>query len=128
MRLTFFLAAAAWFIGQAVVAGEKEPLLVKSAYQSGETLARLNGREVFMEKCWGCHHEVVVAFGPSFRWISLNRTESQVRLQLQNPAQSALKLGYKRSAMPVIPLTPEQTDKIVDYIRYAGKKASDTND
>ena len=96
--------------------------LANTRYVTPSDEVAAKGRVMFMKKCWGCHHEEAAAFGPSLRWIGLNRSEEQVRAQIASPSTVALTLGYKRSAMPVIPMMPEEVDLIVDYIRLAGKR------
>jgi len=53
----------------------------------------LLGREIFMAKCWGCHHQTKTAFGPSLRWIALHRTKDAVISQILNPPDTARRLG-----------------------------------
>ncbi len=76
----------------------------------------LLGYEVFMTKCWGCHHQERVAFGPSLKWIAKNRTRAQIVAQLLNPEETAKALGYKRSAMPKIPLSEWEIEALLAYM------------
>lgn len=75
------------------------------------------GRSVFMEKCWGCHHPTEEAFGPSFKKIADSRDEALIRAQITDPEKTSKTLGYKRSAMPKIRLSPEETTVLVEFIR-----------
>lgn len=82
----------------------------------------LLGREVFMEKCWGCHHQTREAFGPSFKRIALSRDKETIRSYLMKPSEVFLALGYERSAMPLIPLDRHELEAILSFImewRYA---------
>jgi mono/diheme cytochrome c family protein len=79
------------------------------------------GASVFMGKCWGCHHQEQMAFGPSFKWIANNRNKGMIRTHLDNPKINAINLGYKNPTMPNIPLSEEEKDMLVAYITsYAG--------
>lgn len=88
---------------------------------SAEALER-TGREVFTAKCWGCHHERHLAFGPSFQWIGRHRPEALIRAQLRDPQKTSVVLGYARSAMPKIPLTDAEVEGVVAFIRRAGRE------
>lgn len=74
------------------------------------------GLSVFMEKCWGCHHTTQEAFGPSFKKIAGSRDEAMIRAQIIDPEKTSKMLGYKRSAMPKIRLSPEAVDVLVEFI------------
>ena len=76
----------------------------------------LLGRQVFMEKCWGCHHQTQEAFAPSFRWIANHRNKSQILSQIANPEIMYKNLGYKRNAMPKIKLNQFELMAIISYI------------
>jgi hypothetical protein len=77
------------------------------------------GRQVFMTKCWGCHHQTKEAFGPSFAWISTHRDKETIRAHISDPLNTARFLGYKRSAMPKIDLSREEMDAIISYIEMS---------
>ncbi len=66
------------------------------------------GYQVFMEKCWGCHHLEKTAFGPALRWSVKHRDFGLVLAQVLDPAQTYRLLGYERSAMPKIHLSEEE--------------------
>ncbi|MBF0319203.1 MAG: c-type cytochrome [Nitrospirae bacterium] len=74
------------------------------------------GQEVFMEKCWGCHHTTEEAFGPSFKSIVKKRNESTIRSMLIDPKATAATIGYKRSVMPKIDLSTEETESLLRFV------------
>ncbi|RME84667.1 MAG: hypothetical protein D6785_05300 [Planctomycetota bacterium] len=74
------------------------------------------GREVFMGKCWGCHHQTQKAFGPSFRWIIRHRKKSQIVAQMIDPAKVSKHLGYKRNGMPQIPLNRDEIRALLAFM------------
>ena len=74
---------------EVAIARENGPNVAQTPFLTSAETARDSGRAVFMQKCWGCHHEDAVAFGPAFQWIGQNRTEAQVRAQILNPATSS---------------------------------------
>ncbi|WP_457642285.1 cytochrome D1 domain-containing protein [Persephonella sp.] len=76
----------------------------------------LLGREVFMKKCWGCHHETQEAFAPSFKWIVNKRDRSTIIAHILNPKGTYKALGYKRNAMPQLNLTQQELDAVVSYM------------
>ncbi len=86
------------------------------------------GRELYMEKCWGCHHTTSEAFGPAFSKIVRERPESIIRQQLTDPAVTAKKLGYKRSVMPKIDLKPEELDVLMRFVEEFKKSGEDAQD
>lgn len=75
------------------------------------------GEDVFKKFCMGCHHQVYEAFGPSFAEIAAARTEDQIRFHLKSPVESAKALGYRINSMPRLPLSGEQLDAVVSYVR-----------
>ncbi|RLJ70839.1 cytochrome c [Hydrogenivirga caldilitoris] len=74
------------------------------------------GYQVFMEKCWGCHHTTKEAFGPPFKWIAKHRNKAQIVSQMLNPEETAKLLGYDRNAMPKIALSPEEVEVLLSLI------------
>ena len=74
------------------------------------------GYEVFMARCWGCHHTTQTAFAPSFLSIAEKRHPAWIRAQLLDPKLTAKHLGYKRSVMPKIPLRSEEIDVLIQFI------------
>jgi hypothetical protein len=78
---------------------------------------RLFGEEIFREKCWGCHHQTAVAFGPPFNEIAKKRSREEIRAMISDPAGVSKILGYKRNAMPKFELNENQLKSIVDYIK-----------
>ena len=77
---------------------------------------RLFGLSIFKEKCWGCHHQTAMAFGPPFRQIANTRDRSEIVAQILDPEHTYKHLGYKRNAMPAFKLSPRELKSIVDYI------------
>ncbi|MBI3929584.1 MAG: c-type cytochrome [Armatimonadetes bacterium] len=75
------------------------------------------GRQVFMEKCWGCHHPTRQAFGPSLRSMAQNRTQAEIWAQILSPQTTHRRLGHPRNAMPRIRLRPEEIVVLVSYIQ-----------
>ncbi|MRI83825.1 MAG: cytochrome C [Nitratiruptor sp.] len=78
---------------------------------------RLFGQALFQEKCWGCHHEESMAFGPPLRQIAAKRSDDEIIAQILDPEHTSKLLGYKRNAMPAFPLSPKELESILAYIR-----------
>jgi len=76
----------------------------------------LLGYEVYMEKCWGCHHLTQEAFGPSFKWIVQNRNMGLILSQIANPEKTYKLLGYKENAMPKIQLSPYELIALKNFL------------
>ncbi|ACO02987.1 MAG TPA: cytochrome C [Persephonella sp.] len=76
----------------------------------------LLGREVFLKKCWGCHHETQEAFAPSFRWIVNRRDRSTIVAHILNPEGMYKALGYSRNAMPQLNLSEWELEAVVSYM------------
>jgi len=74
------------------------------------------GGSVFMAKCWGCHHQESMAFGPSFQKIASMRSKEMIRTHLDAPKTNALNLGYKNPTMPNIPLSEIEKDMVTAYV------------
>lgn len=83
--------------------------------QSGDKISA--GEVVFKNYCMGCHHQVYEAFGPSFTEIAAMRTDDQIRFHLKSPEESSKALGYRINSMPRLPLSGEQLDAVVSYVR-----------
>lgn len=81
-----------------------------------EFLPILLGESVFTAKCWGCHHQEQLAFGPSFVQIANSRDKNMIRTHLDSPRINAINLGYKNPTMPDIPLTEEEKNILSEYI------------
>ena len=77
---------------------------------------RLFGLSIFKEKCWGCHHQTAMAFGPPWSEIAKKRDRSEIVAQILDPEHTYKHLGYKRNAMPAFKLSPKELTSIVDYI------------
>lgn len=87
-----------------------------------EYLAASLGQSVFTQKCWGCHHETSMAFGPSFVKIANSRSSEMVRTHLDNPKINALNLGYKNPTMPNIELSQIEKDMVTAYVMSHKRK------
>lgn len=84
--------------------------------KSRKFLPLLLGKEVFMAKCWGCHHLTEEAFGPSFKWIVGHRSKEEIVSQILNPEETAKLLGYKRNAMPRIEISRRELEAILSLM------------
>jgi cytochrome c551/c552 len=80
------------------------------------------GSSVFTAKCWGCHHETSMAFGPSFTKIASTRDAQMIRTHLDNPRINAVNLGYKNPTMPNIPLSETEKDMVTMYVKSFKKR------
>ena len=78
----------------------------------------LFGMTIFKEKCWGCHHQTAMAFGPPFSEIAKKRGDDEIIAQILDPEHTYKLLGYKRNAMPPFHLGLKEIKSIVSYIRY----------
>jgi len=77
---------------------------------------RLFGYTIFKEKCWGCHHQTAMAFGPPFAQIAKKRSRSEIAAQILDPVHTYKHLGYRRNAMPAFDLDARELRSIIDYI------------
>jgi mono/diheme cytochrome c family protein len=78
---------------------------------------RLFGYSIFKEKCWGCHHQTAMAFGPPFSEIAKNRDEALMISQIMDPKHTYKELGYRRNAMPKFEFNDKELKAIVEYIK-----------
>ncbi|HIQ30915.1 MAG TPA: cytochrome C [Aquifex aeolicus] len=67
----------------------------------------LLGEEVFMAKCWGCHHSTREAFGPSLEWIVTNRSRDYIESKLK---------GLLGGSMPKIPLSFREIRALISFM------------
>ncbi|MFN3813849.1 MAG: cytochrome D1 domain-containing protein [Aquificaceae bacterium] len=74
------------------------------------------GYQVFMEKCWGCHHTTRQAFGPSLRSSIQNRDKALIIAQILDPENAYRLLGYTRNAMPRINLRDEELKALINFM------------
>ncbi|MFN3598494.1 MAG: cytochrome D1 domain-containing protein [Aquificaceae bacterium] len=74
------------------------------------------GYQVFMEKCWGCHHTTRQAFGPPLKWSAQNRDKALIMAQILDPANTYGLLGYGRNAMPSINLKEEELKALLNFM------------
>ena len=77
----------------------------------------LLGQEIYIQKCWGCHHPEKEAFAPSFRKIANTRDESLIMAQILNPGGTYRLLGYKENYMPRFNFSQEELEAIVSFIK-----------
>jgi cytochrome c551/c552 len=78
---------------------------------------RLLGSEIYIQKCWGCHHPEEEAFAPSFKRIANTRDESLIMAQILNPGGTYKLLGYKENYMPRFNFSKEELEAIVAFIK-----------
>ncbi len=81
-----------------------------------EGLRELLGYEVFMSKCWGCHHITEEAFGPPFKRIANTRTKEEIVSQIVNPEETSRLLGYTRNLMPKIDMSVYEIEAILSLM------------
>jgi len=74
------------------------------------------GYQVFMEKCWGCHHTTEKAFGPPLKWSAKNREKALLMAQIVDPENAYKLLGYQRNAMPKIKLKEEELEALMNFL------------
>ena len=88
----------------------------------------LLGKQIFMEKCWGCHHQTQEAFAPSFKWIVNHRKPEEIMAQIANPEKMYKNLGYTRNAMPNLNLSHWELRAILSYMmQFKDKKDAEDN-
>jgi len=76
-----------------------------------------NGKKLFQEYCWGCHHETAQAFGPSFKSIANKRSSAEIIAQIIDPNSTYKSLGYKINSMPAFnDLNNDEVESLVTYI------------
>jgi mono/diheme cytochrome c family protein len=76
----------------------------------------LLGYQVFMEKCWGCHHTTEKAFGPPLKWSAQNREKALLMAQILDPENTYRLLNYERNAMPKIKLSEEELSALMKFL------------
>ncbi|HID65896.1 MAG TPA: c-type cytochrome [Aquificaceae bacterium] len=74
------------------------------------------GYQVYMEKCWGCHHLTQEAFGPPLKWVAKNRDMGLILSQIANPKKTFRLLGYKKNAMPKIQLSAYELIALKNFL------------
>ncbi len=81
-----------------------------------------NGKEVFENYCWGCHHQTAMAFGPPFSQIADSRTAQEIEAYIISPESMYRAFGYKRTVMTQFSLSDSDREAVVNYIlSYKGK-------
>jgi len=94
-------------------------IIVLAVTLSAETLT---GKKVFETYCWGCHHQIAVAFGPPFNEIASKRTKEEIQAYIISPKSMYKQFGYKRTVMTQLKLNDKELDLISDYVlTYKGK-------
>jgi len=85
---------------------------------------KLNGKKLFQEYCWGCHHQTAQAFGPSFKSIANKRNRGEIIAQIVAPEKTYKRLGYSINSMPAFnDLNTEELESLTDYIyKFKDKK------
>ncbi len=74
------------------------------------------GYQVFMEKCWGCHHTTEQAFGPPLKWSAQKRDKALIIAQILDPENTHKLLGYSENAMPRIDLKEEELKALISFM------------
>lgn len=83
---------------------------------------KLDGKKVFETYCWGCHHQISEAFGPSFKEIANKRTIHEIEAYIISPESMYKAFGYKRTVMTQLKLTDDERVAVAKYIlSYKGK-------
>ncbi len=80
-------------------------------------LPQLLGKQIYIQKCWGCHHPLEEAFAPSFKKIASTRDDSLIMAQILNPGGTYKLLGYKENYMPRFNFSKEELEAIVSFIK-----------
>jgi len=99
-------------------------LLLLSLFATQTFAKKLDGKKLFQEYCWGCHHQTAQAFGPSFRSIANKRDKAQIIAQIADPNGTYKSLGYKINSMPAFDdLNSQELEALADYIyKFKDKK------
>jgi len=94
-------------------------MLLITSFLSAQTS---EGKKVFETYCWGCHHQISEAFGPSFKEIAQKRTIEEIKAYIIDPESMYKTFGYKRTVMTKLKLTDKQREDIAVYVlSYKGK-------
>ncbi len=87
----------------------------------------VSGQKVFETYCWGCHHQTAMAFGPPFAQIASQRDAATIRAMISDPESVSRTLGYRRNAMPKLPLREEELQAITAYILSYKPQTAESN-
>ena len=80
------------------------------------------GEAVFKKYCWGCHHQISEAFGPSFTEIASKRSYDEIQAYILDPESMYKAFGYKRTVMTQLKLTDKEREAVAKYVlSYKGK-------
>jgi len=98
--------------------------LLISLFYSSLYAKEPDGEKLFKEYCWGCHHQIAQAFGPSFKSIANKRNKGEIIAQIADPKGTYKSLGYKRNSMPAFDdLSAKELEALADYIyKFKDKK------
>ncbi|NPA51337.1 MAG: c-type cytochrome [Aquificae bacterium] len=80
-------------------------------------LPQLLGEQIYIQKCWGCHHTQEEAFAPSFKRIAMTRDEKLIMAQILNPGGTYRLLGYKENYMPRFNFSKEELQAVISFIK-----------
>ncbi len=72
------------------------------------------GREVYMEKCWGCHNLRRDAFGPAFGRIAMRLSTEAILNRLENPPPN----------MPAFRLTDQEKSALASLFEFMRERAA----
>ncbi len=100
----------------------KKYLLLVVIFSSILLADKLDGKKVFETYCWGCHHQISMAFGPSFTEIANKRSSQEIEAYIIDPKSMYKIFGYKRTVMTQLKLNNLERKLITKYIlSYKGK-------
>lgn len=78
-----------------------------------------NGEKIFDQHCVKCHHQISLAFGPSFEEIaSARRSAEELQAYIISPESMYQIFGYEKAVMPAFEnvLTEDEIEALSDYI------------
>ncbi len=81
--------------------------------------ASLLGREIYMEKCWGCHNLRRKAFGPSFESIARRLPPEAILKRIQHPPSDR---------MPSFELSDQEKSALLALFRFLKGRSSYAQD
>lgn len=100
----------------------KKSILISLLLTSLLSADKADGERVFKTYCWGCHHQLSEAFGPSFAEIASKRSYDEIQAYILDPESMYKAFGYKRTVMTKLKLTDKEREEVAKYILlYKGK-------
>jgi len=100
----------------------KKSILISLALTSFLSANEADGKKVFETYCWGCHHQISEAFGPSFTEIASKRSYDEIQAYILDPESMYKAFGYKRTVMTKLKLTDKEREAVAKYVlSYKGK-------